>query len=235
MKDRVVAWPATAADYYMHHYLAFNPTKDEYDVNRAKQAELRDGKLQAAVKARDLNLCRYCGARVVWADRRSSLGGVFDHVDPNLAAGAANLVVACRGCNSRKGHRTPDAAGMTLLAVPGAVTGDPGDDLGDDLGGDLPPTTRSGLDPTTHPPVRDGTGRADVGRAVGDAGPNGDRPTTGPPAGGPRRSQHPNPYHRSAITGADPNLTAGLPSPMDYDQADRELFDEYNNSREDDP
>lgn len=190
------AWPATAADYYLHHYLASNPSREETDVARAKSAELRDRELQAAVRRRDLNMCRYCAVRVVWADRRSSHGGVFDHVDPALAAGAANLVVACRGCNSRKGARTPDAAGMTLLPVPTPAAAAAGDHTAGSAG-DQTQTNGSGADPTTNPPVRDGTGRV-----------------TGPPTT-PRTSRHPDPYRRAAITGPNPANHAGLPSPAD--------------------
>ncbi len=204
MVGRTSAWPATAADYYMHHYLASNPSREETDVARAKQAELRDRELQAAVRRRDVGLCRYCGIAVVWADRRSGAGGVFDHVDPGVAAGAANLVVACRGCNSRKGQRTPAAAGMTLLPVPTPATR---------TGGNQQQTNRSASEPTTHPPVRDGTGRASESGA-GDAGPDGHRPATGPARTG-RTSIHPDPYRRSAITGPDPRDHAGLPSPAD--------------------
>jgi 5-methylcytosine-specific restriction endonuclease McrA len=209
LKDR--PWPDTAADVYVHHYLSSNPSRDEYDVQRAKQAELRDSELRAAVRQRDRSRCRYCGVAVVWADRRSSTGGVVDHVDPRQAAGAANLVVACRGCNSRKGNRTPDAAGMTLLPAPGT---NPRHGNGSDPGR----TQLVGTDTSTRGPVRDGTGRAtDYG--PGDAGPAGDRPTTGPPTT-TRTSTHPNPYHRTAITGLDPPDHAGLPSATDHEYAD---------------
>ena len=202
LKDR--QWPDTAADVYVHHYLTSNPSRDEYDIQRAKQAELRDSELRAAVRQRDRSRCRYCAVAVVWADRRSSQGGVFDHVDPRVAAGAANLVVACRGCNSRKGARTPDAAGMTLLPV-GNPRRDP------------QPTNLVDADQTTNAPVRDGTGRVhDFG---GDAGPAGYRPTMGPPETS-RTSTDPNPYHRTAITGLDPPDHAGLPSSTDHDYAE---------------
>lgn len=206
LKDR--QWPDTAADVYVHHYLTSNPSRDEYDIQRAKQAELRDSELRAAVRQRDRSRCRYCGIPVVWADRRSAQGGVFDHVDPRVAAGAANLVVACRGCNSRKGNRTPDAAGMTLLPV---------GNLRQNGGRNQPPTTVVEPDTTTHAPVRDGTGRVtDMG---GDAGPAGRRPMLGPPDT-TRTSADPNPYHRTAITGLDPPDHAGLPTDADYDSAE---------------
>lgn len=214
IKDRPL-WPDTAADLYVHHYLLFNPTKDETDVARAKAAELRDRELHAVVRERDHNRCRYCNVRVRWSDRKSSIGGVMEHVDPSLAAGAANLVVACRGCNSRKGNRTPAAAGMTLLPVP---TDSPAD-----LGTDLAPINRSAPDRTTHAPARDGTGRvpnptpgpvekASPAAGAGYAGQAGERTRIGPPALR-RSSRHPDPFRRSAITGPDPLDHAGLPDP----------------------
>ena len=110
-------WPPEMT-YAVHAYLASNPTRDEYDVARAKAAELKDHDLLAAVRRRDRDLCRYCRHLTKGHDRRSANGLVFDHVDPAVANGAANLVVACRSCNSRKNKRTPEAAGMNLLPEP---------------------------------------------------------------------------------------------------------------------
>lgn len=188
-------WPP-GADYAVHGYLASNPTRAEHDVARAKAAELRDRELLAAVRRRDRDLCRYCGVLTTPADRRSSRGLVYDHVDPTLAAGAANLVCACRGCNSKKGARTPEAAGMTLLPVPGT---------GQDT--DPAPINGSVADPTTDVRV---TGRDGTGQRPGDAGPAGHRDQVGPVPPRPR-PEHPDPYRRRVITGADPDNHAGLP------------------------
>lgn len=223
-----VDWPDTAADLYLHHYLASNPSREETDVARAKSAELRDGELRAAVRHRDKSRCRYCDVKVRWSDRRSAQGGVYDHVDPKIAAGAANLVVACRGCNSRKGNRTPDAAGMTLLPVPGTAVAS---------GTDPDPTTVVDDRSSTRVPVRDWTGRATDPPGdppgpqppapprpppAGDAGPAGYRPTVGPPTV-TRTSRHPNPHLRNAITGLQPDDHAGLPDPAALDAADRDI------------
>ncbi|HEY0642294.1 MAG TPA: HNH endonuclease [Nocardioides sp.] len=124
-------WPADAA-YLVHDYLRYNPSRDENDVDKAQRRELRDRELRAAIRRRDADRCRYCGIDVSWQDHRSARGGVLDHVVPNLAAGPDNLVVACRGCNTRKGKRTPEAAGMRLLPLPDQPAG---------------PTTRT---PETH-------------------------------------------------------------------------------------
>ena len=117
-------WPDDA-DYALHDYLDRNPSRAENDVARAQKRELRDPVLRDVVRRRDADMCRYCGKTVRWADRRSGDGGVLDHVRPDVAAGADNLVVACRACNTRKGKRTPEQAGMRLRGLP-ARPGEPG-------------------------------------------------------------------------------------------------------------
>jgi 5-methylcytosine-specific restriction endonuclease McrA len=89
------------------------------DTKRARwqrgKALMRDGSLRQAVKDRDRNLCRYCGVRVNWDDKRGPAGGTYDHVDPDGQNTITNVVVACRRCNARKKDRTPEQAGMPLL------------------------------------------------------------------------------------------------------------------------
>ena len=66
-----------------------------------------------AVFARDDHTCRYCGAR---AEN-------LDHVVPRSRGGShtwENVVAACRECNTRKGDRTPEEAGMELGERPRA-------------------------------------------------------------------------------------------------------------------
>lgn len=68
-----------------------------------------------ALFARDQHLCLYCGRQFP----RSAL--TRDHVHPASKGGRdiwENVVSACFHCNSRKGNRTPQQAGMPLLAVP---------------------------------------------------------------------------------------------------------------------
>jgi 5-methylcytosine-specific restriction endonuclease McrA len=65
--------------------------------------------------ARDRNLCLYCGSHF----SRGEL--TRDHVLPISRGGLdcwENVVTACLSCNVRKGGRTPQQAGMPLLAVP---------------------------------------------------------------------------------------------------------------------
>lgn len=61
---------------------------------------------------RDKHTCQYCG---------STKKLTLDHVIPRSKGGKHswdNIVVACESCNSRKGDRTPQQAGMTLRTVP---------------------------------------------------------------------------------------------------------------------
>ena len=68
-----------------------------------------------ALFARDRHLCLYCGNQC----NRSEL--TRDHVIPLSRRGKdewENVVSACIACNLRKSDRTPQQAGMPLLAVP---------------------------------------------------------------------------------------------------------------------
>ena len=68
-----------------------------------------------ALFRRDTYLCLYCGGTF----NVSQLSR--DHVKPLSLGGCdawQNVVSACRRCNHHKGGRTPEDAGMQLLAVP---------------------------------------------------------------------------------------------------------------------
>ncbi|HET6724407.1 MAG TPA: HNH endonuclease [Gammaproteobacteria bacterium] len=68
-----------------------------------------------ALFRRDAHLCLYCGE--VFQARDLSR----DHVTPLCQGGQdvwTNLVTACKRCNNHKANRTPEQAGMQLLAVP---------------------------------------------------------------------------------------------------------------------
>lgn len=67
-----------------------------------------------AVKRRDGSHCRYCWTEVRWNDRKSSSAATVDHLDPDGPNSVDNCVVACRSCNSAKGERTPEEAGMQV-------------------------------------------------------------------------------------------------------------------------
>lgn len=64
---------------------------------------------------RDQFQCQYCGRRPNQRDLN------VDHIVPRSRGGLDswdNLVVSCRSCNLKKGRRTPNEAGMSLLTVP---------------------------------------------------------------------------------------------------------------------
>lgn len=104
--DRVVAGPDGEL---------YAPDEDEPEDDRPEYRRSWSTAAYKEVYRRDLDRCRYCGA----SDDLS-----IDHVVPRLRGGtddASNLVVACAPCNSRKGARTPEQAGMALRPVPGGV------------------------------------------------------------------------------------------------------------------
>lgn len=64
---------------------------------------------------RDAYMCLYCGGR------SSATVLSRDHITPFSQGGTDtwnNTVTACRRCNNYKGARTPEQAGLQLLAVP---------------------------------------------------------------------------------------------------------------------
>ena len=69
----------------------------------------------SALFRRDMNLCMYCGNEFV-----DSLL-TREHIIPRGQGGPdvwTNVVAACKSCNGRKACRTPEEAGMQLLATP---------------------------------------------------------------------------------------------------------------------
>ncbi len=70
---------------------------------------------RANIYARDRHTCQYCGKKCSPEDL------TFDHVIPNVMGGTKsweNIVTCCVNCNCRKGGRTPEKAGMTLIRQP---------------------------------------------------------------------------------------------------------------------
>lgn len=68
-----------------------------------------------ALFRRDQNLCLYCGSR--FPDYLLSR----DHIIPLSQNGEdrwSNVITSCKRCNNHKAGRTPEQAGMELLAVP---------------------------------------------------------------------------------------------------------------------
>lgn len=185
-------WPEHA-DFLLHDYLDHQPDAVEAAVKQRQQAERDDKALRRAVRARDADTCRYCLNLCNDKDTRGARGLQLDHVNPALACGASNLVVACRDCNSRKGRRLPEEAGLRLRTVeearaaagPRADHGGPNADHG-----------------AAKYRATDGTGRDGEAGALATIGPPSiDRP-----------SDHPNPYHRSGLRSL-PEHHAGVAEP----------------------
>ena len=68
-----------------------------------------------ALFRRDQSLCLYCG------EQFENLLLSRDHVNPISQGGQdtwGNVVTACKRCNNHKAGRTPEQAGMQLLAIP---------------------------------------------------------------------------------------------------------------------
>lgn len=111
-------WDRTDAGYVFRGWNEYQPSKGEVEANRfasrERQSVFRNPELRQAVRDRDGDFCRYCGQQVQFTDRRGALGGTYDHVEPKGGTVLENLVVCCRGCNARKGRRTPKQAGMEL-------------------------------------------------------------------------------------------------------------------------
>ncbi|MEL6199866.1 MAG: HNH endonuclease [Pseudomonadota bacterium] len=82
-------------------------------------AELRDAYVpplnNRTLFKRDANICLYCGNRFLNSELTR------DHITPISQQGEdrwTNVATACRRCNNHKGGRTPEQAGMELIAVP---------------------------------------------------------------------------------------------------------------------
>lgn len=106
---------------------------DQVKESRRKRQELKDEGLLNSLWLRDcidpadptVARCRYCSREIRRADRKSPHRPMPDHVDPMVAKGIRNLVLACKECNMRKGRRTPAQAGMQLQPPPRATSHDP--------------------------------------------------------------------------------------------------------------
>lgn len=64
---------------------------------------------------RDGGLCMYCGLRMTFSQMQ------IEHIVPRSKGGAhewCNVVSTCESCNRHKDDRTPEQAGMKLLALP---------------------------------------------------------------------------------------------------------------------
>ncbi|WP_082053759.1 HNH endonuclease [Gordoniibacillus kamchatkensis] len=84
------------------------PRFSENSAEKYRKAKIPES-LRWKIWERDDFTCQYCGTRT---------NLTIDHVIPEVQGGSMveeNLATACITCNTRKGGRTPDQAGMKLL------------------------------------------------------------------------------------------------------------------------
>lgn len=113
LEHKFLAVKASAPDILIVRH--FDRLKIDISTDRVKRYRERksrngcDGFDPDAIKRRDNFQCIYCG---------SSEDLTIDHIYPILLGGTddySNLACACKKCNSGKGGRTPEDAGMTFL------------------------------------------------------------------------------------------------------------------------
>jgi len=64
---------------------------------------------------RDKGICGYCGEHITFSK------ATIDHIIPKSKGGKhrwRNVILSCMPCNTRKGDRTPEQAGLTLRSKP---------------------------------------------------------------------------------------------------------------------
>lgn len=85
------------------------------EVHRSKRERQSPVLVNSLLFRRDNYLCMYCGRQFPASQLTR------DHIVPRVQGGRdgwTNVVTACQRCNHFKGGRTPEQAGMELLAVP---------------------------------------------------------------------------------------------------------------------
>lgn len=182
--------PVEEGTFLFHDWFQFGyGTAAAEKVAVAKRKELRTPGVVEAVWARDTGpdgkpRCRYCAREVVrpkhGGNRKTATIGQLDHVDPTLADGPRNIVVACPDCNRTKGQRTPEQAGMSLLPAPTPTV----QVHGSSHGGVPPAGARAG---TGVAGVGPGSGTGEVRQGRG----SGERPTEVGRAGEPPPTEVP--------------------------------------------
>jgi HNH endonuclease len=86
-----------------------------HGVPKINPFEMRPGLGNHKLFGRDRYVCAYCGSR--FDDENLTR----EHIVPLSRGGRdhwMNVVTACKGCNHRKGSRTPEEAHMALLYAP---------------------------------------------------------------------------------------------------------------------
>lgn len=115
--------------YSLHDWEHYGGKLQEYRQFQASQDKRKrnlydDAGLTRSVRERDGDNCRYCGTTVNWKDRKGAKGGTYDIVDPDGLNTLENIVVACRGCTSKKNNRSLAESGMCLIPSKKQTTSD---------------------------------------------------------------------------------------------------------------
>lgn len=95
----------------IHESIFGNFFPNESDIKGYKKKTISN-RIKWDIWQRDDFTCQYCGSRSELA---------IDHIYPESRGGElteGNLVTACKYCNSKKGKRTPEEAGMVLINDP---------------------------------------------------------------------------------------------------------------------
>ena len=119
----------TEEDYGIEVYPGF-PLPCVIRLRNYKKIPIRISILtRSNIYARDRHLCQYCGAKEgsteIVNGKPQKVVLTLDHILPESRGGPFtwdNLVACCRRDNTKKGDRTPEEAGMTLLHIPGRLT-----------------------------------------------------------------------------------------------------------------
>lgn len=193
--------------YVFHDWSDYGyATREEKQLKDRKAKELKDSRIRAEVWARDCVSpdrpreanCRYCGKLVRQKDSRSEPAdrAHLDHVDPTLAIGSTNIVIACGGCNSHKGQRTLAQAQLQLRPPP--------PHNGSRSGAAESPVSPTAVAGPASPATPSAETTVSQGQAAADAGSQAGRPQT--PDSPPRAPQE------------RPGARPARPSPPDHSE-----------------
>lgn len=107
-----------ALKIYEDHELFHMRLKDEVEWDRTRDQDRRSS-IQAQIRQRDGDGCRYCGKSVQPNDNMTARGWELDHLTPGeKLRSPADGVVACRGCNARWKDAPRDEREKKLLDPP---------------------------------------------------------------------------------------------------------------------